>query len=65
LWGVVAFFLNYVPIMGPLLGVLVFLLAGLLVIDTLWLALLPAALYFLFHVIEGERDHDAPIEGSE
>ncbi|MBN9045295.1 MAG: AI-2E family transporter [Rhizobiales bacterium] len=54
LWGVVAFFLNYVPIMGPLLGVFVFLLAGLLVIDSLWLALLPAALYFLIHIVEGE-----------
>jgi predicted PurR-regulated permease PerM len=54
LWGVVAFLLNYVPIMGPLLGVGIFLLAGLLVIDPLWLALLPAALYFLIHVAEGE-----------
>jgi predicted PurR-regulated permease PerM len=54
LWGVAAFLLNYVPIMGPLLGVGIFLLAGLLVIDTLWLALLPAALYFAIHVVEGE-----------
>lgn len=54
LWGVVAFLLNFVPIMGPLLGVGIFLLAGLLVIDTLWLALLPAALYFAIHVAEGE-----------
>jgi hypothetical protein len=35
-------------------GVLIFLLAGLLTIDTLWLALLPAGLYVGFHVIEGE-----------
>ncbi|MBB3138558.1 putative PurR-regulated permease PerM [Rhizobium pisi] len=54
LWGVAAFLLNYVPIMGPLLGVGIFLLAGLLVIDRLWLALLPAALYFVIHVAEGE-----------
>lgn len=54
LWGVVAFLLNYVPIMGPLVGVGIFLLAGLLVIDSLWMALLPAALYFFIHVIEGE-----------
>ncbi|CDM61709.1 MULTISPECIES: AI-2E family transporter [Rhizobium] len=54
LWGVAAFLLNYVPIMGPLLGVGIFLLAGLLVIDTLWLALLPAALYFAIHIVEGE-----------
>jgi predicted PurR-regulated permease PerM len=54
LWGTVAFLLNYVPILGTALGVLIFLLAGLLTTDTLWLALLPAALYLGFHVIEGE-----------
>jgi predicted PurR-regulated permease PerM len=54
LWGVGAFLLNFVPIMGPLLGVGILLLAGLLVIDTLSMALLPAALYFAIHVAEGE-----------
>lgn len=54
LWGSVAFLLNYVPILGPMIGVAVFLLAGLLGIDTLWLALLPAALYLCIHIAEGE-----------
>ena len=54
LWGTVAFLLNYVPILGTPLGVLIFLLAGLLTIDTLWLALLPAGLYLGIHLIEGE-----------
>jgi predicted PurR-regulated permease PerM len=54
LWGTVAFLLNYVPILGIALGVLIFLLAGLLTIDTLWLTLLPAGLYIGLHVIEGE-----------
>jgi predicted PurR-regulated permease PerM len=54
LWGTVAFLLNYVPILGPALGVLIFLLAGLLTHDMLWQALLPAGLYFGFHLIEGE-----------
>jgi len=54
LWGTVAFLLNYVPILGTALGVLIFLLAGLLTHDTLWQALLPAGLYFGFHLIEGE-----------
>jgi predicted PurR-regulated permease PerM len=54
LWGTVAFLLNYVPILGPALGVLIFLFAGLLTIDSLWQALLPAALYLAFHLIEGE-----------
>jgi predicted PurR-regulated permease PerM len=54
LWGTVAFLLNFVPILGPALGVLIFLLAGLLTHDTLWQALLPAGLYLGFHLIEGE-----------
>ena len=54
LWGTVAFLLNYVPILGTALGVVIFLLAGLLTIDPLWQALLPAGLYLGFHLIEGE-----------
>jgi predicted PurR-regulated permease PerM len=54
LWGTVAFLLNYVPILGPASGVVIFLLAGLLSIDTLWGALLPAVLYLGIHLAEGE-----------
>jgi predicted PurR-regulated permease PerM len=54
LWGSLAFLLNYVPILGPLMGVVTFLLAGLLTIDTLWLAVMPAALYLGIHITEGE-----------
>jgi predicted PurR-regulated permease PerM len=54
LWGSVAFLLNYVPILGPMIGVVTFFLAGLLTIDTLWLACMPAALYLGIHVTEGE-----------
>lgn len=54
LWGTVAFLLNYVPILGPLFGVGIFVLAGMLVFDNLWRALVPAALYFAIHLIEGE-----------
>jgi predicted PurR-regulated permease PerM len=54
LWGTVAFLLNFVPILGPLLGALIFLLAGALVGDTIWLALLPTGLYLGIHLIEGE-----------
>ena len=54
LWGTVAFLLNYVPILGVALGVLIFLLAGLLTFDPLWQALMPAGLYLGFHLIEGE-----------
>ncbi len=45
LWGTVAFLLNYVPILGPFLGVIIFLLAGLLTIDRPLEAFLPAGLY--------------------
>jgi predicted PurR-regulated permease PerM len=54
LWGTVAFLLNYTPILGPALGVVIFLLAGLLTSDTLWQALLPAVLYLAIHMVEGE-----------
>jgi len=54
LWGTTAFLLNFVQILGPLLGVVIFLLAGALVSDTLWLTLLPAGLYLGIHLIEGE-----------
>jgi predicted PurR-regulated permease PerM len=36
------------------MGVVVFLLVGLLSINTLLVALLPAALYLVIHIIEGE-----------
>jgi predicted PurR-regulated permease PerM len=54
LWGTLAFLLNYIPVLGPLMGVSVFLLAGLLSIQILWAAFLPAALYLVIHLIEGE-----------
>jgi predicted PurR-regulated permease PerM len=54
LWGSVAFMLNYVPILGPMVGVGMFALVGLLSFDPLLSALLPAGLYLLIHVIEGE-----------
>jgi predicted PurR-regulated permease PerM len=54
LWGTVAFLLNYIPILGPMIGVAVFLLVGLLSIDSLWGAFLPAGLYLLIHLVEGE-----------
>ena len=54
LWGAVAFLLNYIPILGPMIGVVMFTLAGLLTAKTLWPALLPAGLYLLIHLAEGE-----------
>jgi predicted PurR-regulated permease PerM len=50
----VAFFLNYVPILGPLCGVAILFLVGLLTFDTIRQALLPAGIYLAMHFVEGE-----------
>ena len=54
LWGSLAFVLNYVPIVGPLLGISALGLAGLLTFDPIWQALLPAAIYLSIHIVEGQ-----------
>jgi len=54
LWGVVAFLLNYVPIFGPLTGMLLFLVVGMLSLDPLWKAFMPMAVYITVHLLEGE-----------
>lgn len=54
LWGALAFLLNYVLILGPLTGIALFFLVGLLTFDTLWQALLPPAAYLTIHIVEGE-----------
>jgi len=54
LWGTLAFLLNYVPILGPLFGVAILFLAGLLTFETLWQAFLPAGIYLAIHFIEGQ-----------
>ena len=54
LWGAVAFVMNFVPILGPMVGIVVFLMASVLSLGVSWWALLPVGLYFGIHVIEGE-----------
>ena len=54
LWGSTAFLLNYIPILGPLTGVGIFLVAGIVTLEWPWGALLPAGLYLLIHIAEGE-----------
>jgi predicted PurR-regulated permease PerM len=54
LWGVAAFLLNYVPILGPMCGVAIFFAAGILSFDWPWWALVPAGIYLLIHIAEGE-----------
>jgi predicted PurR-regulated permease PerM len=54
LWGVIAFVVNFVPILGPMAAMVIFLLASVLSLGVTWWALLPVGLYFLVHVVEGE-----------
>jgi predicted PurR-regulated permease PerM len=54
LWGVLAMLLNFVPIIGPLGAVVLFTIVGTLASGITWWALLPAGLYFMVHLVEGE-----------
>jgi predicted PurR-regulated permease PerM len=54
LWGAVAFVVNFVPILGPMLGIVIFLMASVVSLGVSWGAVLPVGLYFGIHIIEGE-----------
>ena len=54
LWGVMAFLLNYVPILGPMTGVVIFFLVGIASFDWPWYGFVPAGIYLLIHIAEGE-----------
>lgn len=54
LWGVLAFLLNYVPIIGPLTGCVVYLLVGLFSFPSIVYALVPPLIYLCIHIMEGE-----------
>ena len=54
LWGAVAFVVNFVPILGPMVGIIIFLMASVLSLGVSWWALLPVGLYLGIHVLEGE-----------
>jgi predicted PurR-regulated permease PerM len=54
LWGTAAFLLNYIPILGPFVGVVIFFAAGVLTYEWPWYAFIPAGCYLLIHVVEGE-----------
>jgi predicted PurR-regulated permease PerM len=54
LFGTIAFLLNYIPILGPLTGVMIFLFAGIFSFPTALQALFPAGIYLGIHILEGE-----------
>jgi predicted PurR-regulated permease PerM len=52
LWGVAAAFLNFLPYFGPVAGVALLTMAGLIHYDSVGLGLLPPAIYLGLHTIE-------------
>jgi predicted PurR-regulated permease PerM len=52
LWGAVAGVLNFVPYLGPIVTLVLLLLAGMLTFDGAAAMLAPAALFLLIHAIE-------------
>jgi predicted PurR-regulated permease PerM len=52
LWGVVAAALNYIPYFGPIVGVSILALAGLLSFDSVGRALIPPLIYLTLHTLE-------------
>jgi predicted PurR-regulated permease PerM len=54
LWGIAAFLLNYIPILGPFAGMAMFFAVGVLTYEWPWYAFIPAGAYLLIHVVEGE-----------
>lgn len=54
LFGIAAFFLNYIPFVGAILGVSIAFLIAVLTFDTLFSAFLPALAYFGLTTLEGQ-----------
>src|ERR1700712_5378353 len=54
LWGVLAFLLNYIPILGPLTGVVIYFFVALFSFNSILHALVPPAIYLGIHFMEGE-----------
>lgn len=54
LWGAVALLLNFILLLGPLVGIGILGLVGLSTFDSLGHALLPAGLYLLIHLTESQ-----------
>jgi predicted PurR-regulated permease PerM len=54
LFGTLAFLLNYIPIIGPVTGMVIFFFVGVFTFASIWQAFIPAAVYLGIHVLEGE-----------
>ena len=54
LFGTLAFLLNYVPVLGPVTGMVIFFFVGIFTFPSFWQAFIPAAIYLGIHILEGE-----------
>ena len=54
LFGTIAFLLNYIPILGPMTGIVVFFIVGVFTFSQPLFALVPAGIYLALHIMEGE-----------
>jgi predicted PurR-regulated permease PerM len=54
LFGTLAFLLNYIPIIGPFTGIVIFFFVGIFTFPSIWQAFVPAAIYLGIHILEGE-----------
>jgi predicted PurR-regulated permease PerM len=52
MWGTLVAVLNFIPYFGPVAGITLLGIVGLLTFDTLWKGLLPCAWYLLLHLLE-------------
>ena len=52
MWGMLIALFNFVPYFGPVAGISLLAVVGLLTFDTLWKGLLPPAWYLLLHLLE-------------
>lgn len=52
MWAAVVALANFIPYFGPVVGICVVALAGLLSMDTVGLALAPAGVYLVIHLLE-------------
>lgn len=52
MWGGIVAFLNYVPYIGPILAAVLLGLGGLMTFSDIWLALAPATIQIVLHLVE-------------
>ena len=52
MWGMLIALFNFIPYFGPVAGISLLAIIGLLTFDTLWQGLLPPAWYLLLHLLE-------------